>query len=178
MGALLLFLQRQTLDETARAALNLGRYADAETAARALLLLPSQNGDVAGKAYLDRPDDPVWGQVLLAQAAVEQGRKAEALQMLEPALAHYHDVQAQGAGYLTLRQHFARALYLQALAGPADSAGTASARKSLGEALALLQGLSDEARQLHDSQELLSWITATQGKLAHVNGAEQPTLEK
>jgi serine/threonine protein kinase len=164
MVPLLLFLQRQALDETARAALNLGRYADAETAARALLLLPSQNGDVAGKAYLDRPDDPVWGQVLLAQAAVAQGRKAEALQTLEPALAHYHEVQAQGAGYLTFRQHFARALYLQALAEPADNSGMERRREALHQAAASLQGLSDEARQLHDSKELLSWIAAAQKK--------------
>jgi len=164
MGPLMLFLQRQALDEKARAALNLGRYADAETAARALLRLPSQNGEISEKAYLDRPDDPVWGQVLLAQAVVEQGHKAEALQTLEPALTHYRDVQAQGAGYLTFRQHYARALYVLALAEPADSIGMARRREALDQAAALLQSLTDEARQLHDSKELLSWIAAAQKK--------------
>jgi serine/threonine protein kinase len=164
MGPLMLFLQRQALDENARAALNLGRYADAETAARALLLLPSENDEYLEKVQLDRPDDPVWGQVLLAQVAVAQGRKDEALQTLEPALAHYRDVQAQGAGYLTFRQHFARALYVQALAEPGDSSGMARRREALDQAAALLQGFSDEARQLHDSKELLSWIAAAQKK--------------
>jgi hypothetical protein len=160
---LLLFLQRQTLDETARAALNLGRFADAETAARTLLSPPSGTGEIWYR-YLDQPDDPVWGQVLLAQAAVEQGRQTEALKTLEPALAHYREAQAQGAAYIAFRQHFARALYVQALAEPGDSGAKAQRREALDQAAALLQGLSDEARQLHDSKQLLSWIAAAQKK--------------
>jgi hypothetical protein len=161
----LLYVQRQALGEAARAALNLGRPGDAETAARTLLSLPSESGNDSAHLSLDQPDDPVWGQVLLAQAACEQGRQAEALQTLEPALAHYHDAQAQGAGYLAFCQHFARALYVQALAEPADSSDTARRREALDQAAALLQGLTDEARQLHDSKQLRSWIAAAQKKL-------------
>jgi hypothetical protein len=158
----LLFWQQQALDEAARAALNLGRSAEAEAAARALLSLPSQTGELSDRSYLDQPDGRDWGRVLLAQAVVEQGRRAEALKTLEPALAHYHDAQVQGAAYLAFRQHFARALYVQALAEPSDSGGMARGREPLDQAAALLQSLSDEARQLHDSQELLSWIAAAQ----------------
>ena len=161
----LLHVQRQALDEAARAALNLGRPGDAETAARTLISLPSELGNDAEHLSLDQPDDGVWGQVLLAQAACEQGRKAEALQSLEPALAQYHDAQAHGAGSLAFCQHFARALYVQALAEPADSSGAARQSKALNEATALLRGLTDEARQLHDSKRLLSWIAAEQMKL-------------
>ena len=163
-AASLLFWQRQALDEAARAALNLGRAAEAETAARALAALPPHAEDLEQRSYLDQPSDPVWGGVLLAQAVVEQGRKAEALQTLEPVLAHYHDVQAQGATYLAFRQHFARALYVQALAQPAESGGMARGREELDQAAALLQGLSNEARQLHDSKQLLSWIAVAQKK--------------
>jgi hypothetical protein len=127
---------------------------------------------------LDRPDDQVWGQVLLAQAVVGQGRNVEAFKTLEPALAHYRDDQAQGAAHVAFRQHYARALYVQALAEPTDSAGTSLARESLAQALALLQGLTDEARQLHDSKELLTWIAAAQKKLASANGTAEPALEK
>jgi hypothetical protein len=67
---------------------------------------------------------------------------------------------------------------VQALAEPADSAGTASARKSLDQALALLQSLSDEAKQLHDAKELLSWIGAAQKKLTRVNSTDAATPEK
>jgi serine/threonine protein kinase len=160
----LLLLQRQTLDDAAQAALSLGRFADAESAGRMLLSPPSRTG-VYSERYMDQPDDPVRGQVLLAHAAVGQGRKDEALKMLEPALAHYRETQAQGAAYIAFRQHFARALYVQALAEPGDNGGIARRREALDQATALLQGLSDEARQLHDSKQLASWITAAQKKL-------------
>jgi len=174
----LLNLEREALEQAARAALNLERHTEAETTARALLSLSVETGESSAYSFLAQPFDLVWGRVLLAQALVEQGRTAEALKALEPALAHYRDAQAKGAAHVTFRQHFARALYVQALAEPADSAGTASAHESLEQALALLQGLSDEARQLHDSKELLSWIAAAQKQLTRADSAEGPTLDK
>ena len=150
------------LDQAARGALNLNRYADAETAGRALCDSPP--------ALNDRPDAAAWGRVLLAQALAGQGRKDEALKILAPALAEYRDLQTQGASYVEFRQHYARALYVQSLAEPAGSDGVARSREALVQAVALLQGLTDEARQLHDSKELFSWITAEQSKL----GTPQP----
>jgi tetratricopeptide (TPR) repeat protein len=162
----LLFVQHQTLDQAARAALNLGRSAEAETAARALCDSPP--------ALTDHPDGTVWGRVLLAQAMVGQGRKAEALKTLEPALAKYQDLQAQGASYVEFCQHYARALYVQALAEPGDSDGLARSRAALDQAATLLQGLTDEAKQLHDSKELLSWIADARKKLSPEGEVKQP----
>jgi hypothetical protein len=40
----------------------------------------------------------------------------------------------------------------------------ARGREELDQAAVLLQGLSNEARQLHDSKQLLSWIAVAQKK--------------
>jgi len=111
------------------------------------------------------PEGEWVGQVLLAQAETGQGRKDDALKTLEPTLAEFRQRQAQGASDVLFRQRFARALYVQALAEPIDAVGLARGKEALNEADRLLQGLSDEARQLHDSKELMSWITAAQKKL-------------
>jgi len=164
MQASALNLQRQILVVAARSLLNLGRYADAESAGRALVqLLQEHEGQTE---YLSQEGyDADWGQVLLAEAILKQGRKAEALQTVQLALAHYHDAQTQGASFLAFRQHFARALYVQALAESNDNGGIARSREALDQAAALLQGFTDEARQSHDSKELLAWIAAAQKKL-------------
>jgi hypothetical protein len=112
--------------------------------------------------------------VLLAQAVVEQGRKAEALKTLEPALAYYANARAQGASDVHFRQNYARALYVQSLAESTDSDGSARSREELDRAAVLLQGLTDEARQLHDSKELLSWIAAARNKLDPAGELNQP----
>jgi serine/threonine protein kinase len=155
-----------SLEQAARSALNLARYADAENAARALSASPHSTQS--------HPDYIAWGQVLLAQALVGQDRKAEALKILEPALAKYQDLQTQGASYVEFRQHFARALYVQSLAEPADTDGLARSREELDRADALLQGLTDEAKQLHDSKELLAWIADARKKLTPAVEAKQP----
>ena len=103
-----------------------------------------------------------WGPVLLAHAAVAQSRRAEALKTVEPAVAHYHELQTKGASHLAFRQHFACALYVQALAQPDDVAGAAQRRDLLEQAARLLNDLSDEARQLRDTQELMAWIVKEQ----------------
>ncbi len=147
------------LEVAARAALILGHYADAENAARALISL-EKDAD-----YARIPDDLALGSVLLAESCLQQGRHAEALKTLEPILAHLREDQTHGAGFLSFRQHFARALYVEALAEPADNGGAARSREELKEASTLIQGLTAEATQLHDSQELLSWIAAAGKKL-------------
>jgi serine/threonine protein kinase len=173
IGDRLLVLQRQALDEAARAALKLGHHEDAETAAHALLSISSDQEEPPDLFDADEPDHIFWGRVLLAQAAIGQNRRAEALKTLQPVLAHYHDAQAQGATHLAFRQHFARALYVQALAEPADHDGNARRGDELDQAARLLQGLPDEARQLHDSKELLSWIATSRA-----NPNPQPVQEK
>jgi tRNA A-37 threonylcarbamoyl transferase component Bud32/tetratricopeptide (TPR) repeat protein len=162
----ILFGIQVTLEQMARSALNLGHYADAETAGRALSASPPST-----VGYVDYA---IWGQVLSAQAQVGQNRKAEALKILEPALAKYQDLQTQGASYVQFRQHFARALYVQSLAEPSDSGGLARSREELDRAAALLQGLTDEAKQLHDSKELLAWIVDAQKKLNPADEVKTP----
>ena len=51
---------------------------------------------------------------------------------------------------------------MQSLSKPADAGGLARRHDELNEAERVLLGLSDEAKQLHDPKELLSWITAAQ----------------
>jgi serine/threonine protein kinase len=157
--------KRLALSDATQASLNLGRLADAETTARALLALPLLQSEFTDTMLASQPDDLGWARVLLAQAEVRQGKLAEAQQTLEPALKLYRDMQAQGVTYVTFRQRFARVLYVQSLAEPSDAGGMARCRVELNEAKKLLQGLTNEARQLHDSKELLSWIAAEQQKL-------------
>ena len=166
----LLLLQRQALNDAAQAAVKLRRFAEAETAARSLLSLPLVIGQYPERLCLDQPDDPVWARVLLAEALAGQGRPAEGLKTLQSAVAYYRDTQVQGATHVSFYQRFARALYVQALAEPLDNGGETRRRDSLKQATALLQNLTDEARQLHDSKELLTWIVAAQKKL----GQEPP----
>ena len=163
-----LFYQRGALGQATLAALKLGRLADAERTARALISLPLPTTEMPTRMAIDQPDDLGWAQVLLAQSLVGQGRQAEALVALQPALALYREMKGQGATYLTFHQHFARALYVQGLAQSNDAAGTAQRRDSLAAAAKVLIELSEEARQLRDTKELLSWITAAQRPDAQV----------
>jgi len=152
MKSLVLWHRQMTLEQCAQSALKLKQYADAESAGRALAssVHTSYSSD----------DDLSWGRVLQAQALVGLGRPAEALPVLEPALAKYREMQAQGAADVQFCLHYARALYVQALAQPAAGEGVARSRAALDQANALLQGLTEEARQLHDAKELLPTIAA------------------
>jgi hypothetical protein len=151
-----LFLQRQTLTVSVEAALKLGRWSDAENAARALISLPLEIlGDLTKRSYIEQGGDREWGRVLLAQSVVAQGRNEEGLTIIEPAVAQYRAIQAQGAGHLSFRQHFARALYVRSLAEPSQKP---ERRDTLAEAERLLHDLPPEARQLTDTRELLASI--------------------
>jgi len=113
---------------------------------------------------LAQPDDMGWGKVLLAEAQLAQEQAAEALKTIKSALAVYREMKVQGVNHLVFRQRFARALYVQALAQPADASGIAQRRASLAEAAKLLGEFPDEARQLHNTKELMAWIEAGQNK--------------
>ena len=157
-------LERPTAEREAFIAGACGEDAEMQAEVRALNAIPLPRTLWAEWTLLAHPDDMGWGKVLLAQAQVAQGQAAEALKTLDPALALYRQMKAQGADHLFFRQHFVRALYVQALAQPADAAGIAHRRDSLAEAAKLLAELTDEARQLHDTRELLAWIEAEQKK--------------
>ncbi len=163
-SASLVVRRRQALSQASLAALKLRRFADAETHARALLSLPVSHSIWSEPMLLMQPDDLGWARVLLAQSQVAQANPFEALRTLDPAIALYRKMQSEGVSHLTFRQRYARALYVQALAQPADPGGIAQRQSSLAEAAKLLNELSEEARALHDTKELLSWIGATREK--------------
>jgi hypothetical protein len=53
---------------------------------------------------------------------------------------------------------------VQALAESSDKEGKARHDEELTQAAALLQSLSDEARQLHDTKQVMGWIAAERAK--------------
>jgi tRNA A-37 threonylcarbamoyl transferase component Bud32 len=160
------------LADAAQAALALGRYSQAESAAQALLAIRELENDYSHlEILLGNPADGCLGRVLLAEAALGQGRRDDALKTIEPALANYRDAQARGATHVFFLQHFARALCIQASAQPDDASGTAQRRASLEQAARLLNALSDEAQQLRDTKELRSRIAAERKKLTSADSA-------
>jgi serine/threonine protein kinase/tetratricopeptide (TPR) repeat protein len=154
-------VKRSVLSDSARAALRLERFGEAETFARSMQAVPILHSEWSDFLLVILPQDDVeWSQVLLAQALLGQGRKEDALKTLDPALALYREMRAEGVQHVDFVQRFTRALYVQALAQPSDSVGFAKRRDCLAEASKVLNELSEEAKQLHDSKEILGWLEA------------------
>jgi tetratricopeptide (TPR) repeat protein len=141
------------LETVSSAGMRLGKFAEAEAAARRHdALEPGSNED----PQLHR----ARRQVEVAQALVGQGRRDEARAELEPALALLRDRTKSGAMGLDLRRDYAAALYVQALAQDDGPAGRAVRAKALAEASTVLGGLSPEARQLRFVRVLSDDISA------------------
>ncbi|MEO5622601.1 MAG: hypothetical protein ABJB02_03025 [Dokdonella sp.] len=142
-----------------RAAIRLGRPAQAEVFARQLLTLPADPRS---------GDDPLVresrSRAVLGHAVAMQGRADEAQAILQPALAYYQKEQQTGALGTTFRRDFAYALYVSALAHAADAAGRAQRNADLAEAAKLIDGAAEEARQLVGMREVSGLITAAQAK--------------
>ncbi|HJP98987.1 MAG TPA: hypothetical protein VJ862_10525 [Rhodanobacteraceae bacterium] len=141
-------IQRNGVDIARRtaagAAAQLGRYAEAEKIARARLDEPfSING-----AYTDPLIGQSQARSILALAIAMQGRKAEALKTLQPALAYYAGQQKAGATETRFRHDYAYALYVDAIAQPADAAGSKQRSADLAEAVKLIAGASPEAQRM------------------------------
>jgi tetratricopeptide (TPR) repeat protein len=136
------------------AALRLGRYSDAEAAGRRRVALPPS-------ALADDPlDDMSRRRVLLALAIAKQGRGAEAMTVLAPALEYYRRERVANASGTLFRRDFAEALYVSALAQGNDAAGRSAREQALAQAAEVLSGASPEARQTVEARELAGWITA------------------
>ena len=142
------------LSIASQAALRLGRYAEAEAAARRSMALPPDgfSGDPFQEASERR--------VLLAHAIARQGRGAEAQTVLAPALEYYSREKKAGAIGTDFRLEFAQALYVSALAQGSDPAGRAAREHALAAAAQLLSGASAEVQQLVETRELSGWIAA------------------
>jgi hypothetical protein len=164
---------RAVLQEMVVAALHLGQGADAEAAARTLLDAP-----LTGVPTDQVNSVTAWHRVLLAHAFVLQAKRAEAQPILDQALAYYREQQGKvvtGVGFLQrvarafagtgnqppkaqasveLLSRSAYASYLQALNQPDDNNGRSARRDALDDATKSLQGIPEEAKQMHDWKDL------------------------
>jgi hypothetical protein len=133
--------------------LRLGRYDEAEAAARRRLTLPTNS-------FTDPLYQRARQQVSFAHALAKRGHGAEALDVLKPALAHYQREKNAGATGTDFRYQYAMALYVSAIAQGDDAAGRQARQLALAEAAEQLSLMSPEARQLSTSRELEQWISA------------------
>jgi tetratricopeptide (TPR) repeat protein len=143
---------QSALGMVSEAALRLGRYSDAETAARRRLAFPPS-------PLSDDPlEDMSRRRVLLALAIAKQGRSAEAQTVLAPAREYYRHEKLANATGMLFRRDYAEALYVSALAQGSDPAGRAARQQALAQATEVLAGASAEARQAVEIRELADWI--------------------
>jgi tetratricopeptide (TPR) repeat protein len=139
----------------ARAAVQLGRYAQAETLARRwLALAPDSLRQTDPKPQESR------SQCILAQAIAMQGRNDEARKTLQPALDYYQQQIKAGASGTTFRADYAHALYVSAIAQTADATGRKRRKADLEEAAKLIAGMSDEAQRLTTTRYVSGLIAA------------------
>jgi tetratricopeptide (TPR) repeat protein len=159
--------QKRTLDgylrgarsDAGRAALALGRFAEAEAALREASP-PLTTAEE--RAKLQRGD--AYQRTMLALAVARQHRREDALELLNPALALYRENQSKGDVSVFGRWNLALALFVQAVALPDDAGGRAKRHAALDEASALLDSLSVEAKQLTEARLYSTWIAAERGK--------------
>jgi hypothetical protein len=140
------------LGRATEAAVRTARYADAEAAASRSVASPPN-------AFTFVPlDEMSRRRVLLALAIARQGRGAEALAVLAPALEYYRREEAANATGTLFRRDYAEALYVSAIAQGSDSAGRAARQQALSKGAEVLSGASVEARQTVEMRELAGWI--------------------
>jgi hypothetical protein len=152
-------LHRAAGVDVALTALRLGRFADAEQAARTAASGPQGDG-----IWVNLETNRAFAQSLLSLAIARQGRLAEARSALAPALRVYRDLQKNRAEGVDFDRALAFCLYVQAIASADDSAGRAERRAALEEAAQLLGRLSDEAKALRDVREVRELVDAERGK--------------
>jgi hypothetical protein len=147
---------QNALGVVSRAALRLGRYAEAEAAARRRMAMPPMSGSSGD----DPRKDMFKRRVPLAHAIAKQGRGAEAQTVLAPALAYYDREQKAGAIGTDFRLAYAEALYVNALAQGTDAAGLATRERALARSAELISGASAEVQRLVATRELSGWIAS------------------
>ncbi|HET9190562.1 MAG TPA: hypothetical protein VFN69_08295 [Rudaea sp.] len=146
---------RAYLDDATRAALQLGRYPQAEALARRALKQP--------RAPFDNSDARLTASAfgtMLAHAVAMQGHNDDAIKILQPALAYYREQQQAGARGTNYRHDFAYALYVSAIAAPADATGQKKRRSALDEAAKLIAGATAEAQKLASMRYVSGLIAA------------------
>ncbi|MGH8152675.1 MAG: hypothetical protein ACREPF_08080 [Rhodanobacteraceae bacterium] len=146
---------RASFSAAAQAAVQLGRYAQAEALARRWLA-------VAPESVVQFDPKPLESQAryILAQAITMQGRDADAREVLQPALAYYAGEQQAGATGTTFRHDYAYALYVSALTAPKDAAGAKQRKADLDQAAKLIAGASAEAQRMAEFRYVSGLIAA------------------
>jgi len=144
-------LLRGALRTAAFSALQLGRGAQAETLARRWQSVPS---DPTSNA--DPRDESSRARAAIAHALVMQSKSADALEVVQPALDYYQSQQQAGAQETSFRTGYAYALYVSALA----TNNAAAKHRALDAAAQLLDGASDEVKDLSDVRDLVGRIAA------------------
>lgn len=140
----------------ASAAIRLERYAQAEALARRLLAIAPDPISSAA----DSQHKKSVAQSMLAHAIAGQNRPGEARTTLQPALDWYRKQLAAGAHETQFREDFAYALYVDAIAQPADPAGRKQHDADLAQAAGLIAGASTEAQKMADMKYVASLIAA------------------
>lgn len=140
----------------ARAAVRLGRYAQAETSARQWLAVVPNSVET----QTDPKPRESQARYILAQAIAMQGRAVEARDALQPALTYYAGEQKAGAQGTTFRHDYAYALYVDSLTAPAGAAGAKQRKADLDQAAKLIAGASAEAQRLTNMRYVSSLIAA------------------
>ena len=152
-----ILMLRGNLGTAARAAIQLGDYAQTEALSRRWAKVPPAPFDTDDPRELSSTIAAV-----LADAVAMQGRRDEANKILQPALAYYREQQQAGAHGTQFRRDFAYALYVNAIAAPTDAAGQKQRRSDLDEAGKLIAGASAEAQKLADLRYVSGLIAAAE----------------
>jgi hypothetical protein len=135
-------------EQLAEALVQTGRFAEAET------MLQSSTALLARNASPYTVRQRTW----LAMAIARQGRSAEALEVLAQATRFLKPRHENRTASLDQRQLLAHAFVVEAIAQPATDAGRARRHAALAEAQAILDALTDEARQLYNARVVRQWI--------------------
>ena len=143
-----------SLNVATRAAMQLGRYAQAETLARKwLAIIPNSVAVQTNPKPLESR-----ARYILAQAIAMQDRNNEAQAILQPAMAWYQQEQQAGAGGITFRHDYAYALYVSAISQPDDANGRKQREADLDLAAKLIAGASPEAQRLNSMRHVSELI--------------------
>jgi len=147
---------RGLLGTSALASIRLGKYPQAETLARRLGTVPNDTNNTRA----DSDQQVARSATTLAHAVVLQGRAEEARTILQPALAYEEAEFKAGAHGSSFRRDYAYALYVSALARPANAEGRPQREADLAEAAKVIGGASAEVQKLSAWREIADWIAA------------------
>jgi hypothetical protein len=147
---------RGLLGTGALASIRLGKYAQAETLARRLVTVPNDTNNTRA----ENDQQAARAVTTLAHAVVLQGRAEEARTILQPALAYDESEFKAGAHGSSFRRDYAYALYVSALARPANAEGRPQREADLAEAARVIGGASAEVQKMSAWREISDWIAA------------------